>query len=265
MRSIALIPALNEEATVAGMVANALPDVDEVVVVDSCSDDGTARAAAAAGARVVRAPLPGKHHAIRTGIDVSQSEEIVFLDGDLAHPASRMAGRLLDALRSTPDVAIAKAYYERPFGDRPVGGGRLTELCARPLIALLLPELGAVRQPLAGEYAVLRKTLVGLKLSPGFAVDLGILIHCSRIGRVAQVDLGVKRHKHRELEELGDAAVQVAATLMRSAGIPFTDAVLQHFVGELCYRSEIDLRELDCPARCENTAGRLAEGGRPAR
>lgn len=213
----AIVPAHNEASTVGAVVSILRPDVDEVVVVDSNSSDDTADQAMAAGARVVRVDLLGKHNALATGIRTAEGQELVFCDADLLAPPVGLAARLLSALTQAADVTLAKAFYRRPLGSDPDGGGRVTELCARPLLRLLLPTLSGIRQPLAGEFALRRSTIDGLVLSPGYSVDMGILIHCASLGRIVEVDLGTKHHKHRPLHDLSDAALDVARTILRAA------------------------------------------------
>ena len=240
----AIIPARNEEQTVAAVVDTVKGDVDEVLVVDSVSTDRTAERAASAGATVVRVETVGKHHAIRAGIRCAHGTELVFLDADLADPPSGMARQLLTALRSDPDVAIAKAYYQRPLDCSRNGGGRLTELCAKPLLSIFLPSLASVQQPLAGEFAVRRTAILDMKFAPGFAVDLGVLIHCARHGRIVQVNLGTKIHKHRPLEQLRDAALQVAVTILRAAGASTTSGEIAPTQFDAAAGGDVALDEL---------------------
>lgn len=225
--AVAIIPALNEQETIAAVVASARLDVEDVLVVDSCSTDRTAERARDAGARVVRAEHPGKHRAVLLGLESTVDEEVVFMDGDLLDPPVGWAKLLLGALRSHSDVTLAKGYYFRPSCEPSIeGGGRVTELCARPLLKLLLPQLSHIRQPLAGEFALRRSALREGWLTPGFSVDLGLLIHCSKFGRVVQVNLGTKRHKHRPLAALHSTALEVAGTILRSSGIEVCENLL---------------------------------------
>ena len=212
-----IIPARNEEATVGHIVALAAREASEVVVVDSLSNDGTAAEARRAGARVVRAGLPGKHHALRTGIAAAEGDLLVFLDGDIQNFWPHAVQQLAAPLQASPKTALAKAHYERPLGPDAGEGGRLTELCARPLIALLLPIIAHIVQPLAGEFAIRKHDTRDLVFAPGFAVDLGILLHCASRGHIAQVDLGIKKHRNRPLKALGLSAVQVAVTILHYA------------------------------------------------
>jgi glucosyl-3-phosphoglycerate synthase len=217
-RSISvIIPAHNEEATIIGVVQAAHARSDEVIVVDSCSSDRTSVNARIAGAKVVTASSLGKHHAIRTGVAAASGDILVFMDADIQNPWPDAVPKLAAAIESSDKVTIAKACYHRALNGLPDEGGRLTELCARPLLSLRFPNLARLRQPLAGEYAVRKTDIVDMRFAPGFAVDLGILLHCSMKGDVVEIDLGEKRHKHRSLQALGCAAVEVCAVLVPEA------------------------------------------------
>ena len=117
---------------------------------------------------------------------------------------------------------LVKAYYRRSFEGAPTGGGRVTELVARPLLSLLFPKLADIVQPLGGEYAARREALEVLPFVEGWGVELGLLIDIvERFGRdaVAQVDLGVREHRNRPLDELGPQALAILATALRRAGL----------------------------------------------
>jgi glucosyl-3-phosphoglycerate synthase len=238
MKSAAIIPAHNESATVERVVASAREIVDEVIVVASCCSDSTAFLAEAAGAKVIAVETPGKHHALRAGMASVSAEELVFLDADLQNPSPKLTHALLSALRENPVVSIAKGFY----GSSETG--RLTQLCAKPIISLLLPEIGCIRQPLSGEFAVRQKDVQDMPFAPGAAVDLGILIHCAQKGQVVEVDLGVKVHKHRSIDALAANAVEVLWTIVHNtvridpSRLSIDETVLSSFV------SMYDLGEL---------------------
>jgi glucosyl-3-phosphoglycerate synthase len=124
-------------------------------------------------------------------------------------------------LLTRPEVDFVKGYYDRPVDGQPHGGGRVTELMARPAIAALFPHLASVVQPLAGEYAGRRSLLERLPFVQGYGVDLGLLIDIADLvgtEAIAQVDLGLRRHRNRPLEELGPQALAVLQTALRRAG-----------------------------------------------
>jgi len=227
------LPARNEAATVGAIVeriaAHSL--VDEVVVVDDHSRDGTGDAASAAGATVVRAAEvlpefgegPGKGQALWKAVAVSRGDIVAFCDADLRDFEPHFVTGLLGPFLLDPLLGFVKAYYRRPTGDgSPRGGGRVTELVARPVLALLFPELADVVQPLAGEFAARRDVFEALPFVEGYGVDIGLLIDAARlcgVERLAQVDLGVRVHRNRPLDELGPMATIVLLTALHRAGI----------------------------------------------
>jgi len=223
LRVTVCIPARDEARTVAGVVApvaSALDQVvDELVVVDDCSTDGTGAIAEAFGARVVRRHAgPGKGAAMAAGLAASTGDIVVFLDADVRNFGMHYVTRLVEPLLGDGDVVMVKGTYARP-GD--AGGGRVTELLARPLLRRLFPELAFVRQPLAGEVAVRRRALEGMVLEPGYGVEVGMLLDLARRfgpSAIAQVDLGERVHRNRPLAELSGQADEVLAAVLARAG-----------------------------------------------
>jgi glucosyl-3-phosphoglycerate synthase len=228
------LPARNEAATVGEIVTRiaAHPLVDEVVVVDDHSTDATATEAAAAGATVVRAADvlpeygegPGKGQALWKAVAVSTGEIVAFCDADLRDFEPHFVTGLLGPFLLDPELGFLKAFYRRPTGDgAPRGGGRVTELVARPVLTVLFPELADVVQPLAGEFAARRDVFEALPFVEGYGVDIGLLIDAARlcgIDHLAQVDLGVRVHRNRPLHELGPMATIVLLTALHRAGHP---------------------------------------------
>ncbi len=227
------IPSRNEEGTVGAVVqAVVVPHlasaggsglVDDVLVVDDGSLDATATAARTAGARVVTVRgTGGKGQAMRAGLESSDGDLIVFLDADVENTSEAFVSGLLGPLLTEKGVALVKGFYERPLHGDPSGGGRVTELMARPLIQVLFPTLTEVRQPLAGETAAPRWALEKSALADGYGVELGLLVDVGErfgVHSIAQVDLGVRIHRNRPLEELRPQAVDVLrAALDRTAG-----------------------------------------------
>jgi glucosyl-3-phosphoglycerate synthase len=231
------LPARDEAATVGqvvGVVVDELverrPLVDEVLVVDDGSVDGTARAARLAGARVVAANdvLPeqgagtGKGEALWKSLAACEGDLVVWCDADLRRFRARSVSGLLGPLLTEPSVAFVKGSSRRSLDGRPDEGGRVTQLLARPLLSLLFPHLGGVRQPLAGEYAGRREVLEQVPFAPGYGVDLGLLIDVAALAGVealAQVDLGDRLHRNRSLAELGPEAEDVLRTALSRAGM----------------------------------------------
>lgn len=231
-----VIPARNEETTVGSIVATIrrhfverLPLVDELIVVDSRSTDRTAAVAAAAGATVVGQddvlagldPMTGKGEALWKGLAASSGDLVVFIDGDLRDFSEHFVTGLLGPLLTEPAVCYVKGFYRRPLerGDwvEADGGGRVTELLARPLLNLFWPELSGFVQPLAGEYAGRRSALVQVPFVADYGVEVGHLIDlldlCGLDG-LAQVNLGVRRHRHQSTHSLGVMSGQILLTVL---------------------------------------------------
>lgn len=237
-----VVPARNEAATVGDVVTRVrevlvetVDLLDEIVVIDSDSTDKTYDVAADAGAIVhrsadIRPDLgthPGKGEAMWKSLFVTRGELLVFMDADLTDWDTHFVPGLLGPLLTDPDVLLVKGFYERPGELGGFDGGRVTELVARPLLALLYPELAGIVQPLAGEWAVRRDHFASLSVPTGYAVELAALIDTiSAHGpeSIAQVDLGVRAHRHQPLLDLGVMATQIiAATLPRKHGEPAPD------------------------------------------
>lgn len=240
-----VLPALNEESTVGRVVASVRPFlgslVDELVVIDSGSADQTVATARTAGARVLHRddvlpelePLPGKGEVLWRSLAATRGELLVFLDSDLVDPSPGFVPALLGPLLHEPEVHLVKAFYRRPLGDDESGGGRVTELMARPLLAALRPELSGVIQPLAGEYAGTRALLESLPFAGGYGVEIGLLLDAHTavgLDGLAQVNLGVREHRNRGLAELGLMAGQILGTALARCGIGVTGAELTRFV-----------------------------------
>ena len=226
------LPARDEAETIGAIVAEAvrLELVSEVVVLDDGSTDDTAAVAQAAGARVVReasvlpetGPGSGKGNAMWKSLYACNGDIICWVDADLRNFRGEYVERLCAPLLAQPDTMFVKAYSTRSFEGAPTGGGRVTELVARPLLSLLFPKLADIVQPLGGEYAARRSALEVLPFVEGWGVELGLLIDLvERFGRdaVAQVDLDVREHRNRPLDELGPQALAVMAIALRRSGL----------------------------------------------
>ncbi|HEX3780476.1 MAG TPA: glucosyl-3-phosphoglycerate synthase [Pseudonocardiaceae bacterium] len=234
-----VLPALNEQATVAGVVGSVLPLlgslVDECLVLDSGSTDDTVAVARAAGARVVRRsevladwePLPGKGEVLWRSLAATSGEVLVFLDSDLIDPDPGFVTALLGPALCDPQVHLVKGFYRRPLrlesAEVGTGGGRVTELLARPLLAALRPELAGIIQPLGGEYAVSRCFAESVPFAAGYGVEIGLLLDAhDRYGLagLAQVNLGVRKHRNRSLLQLGVMSRQILGTALARCGLP---------------------------------------------
>jgi glucosyl-3-phosphoglycerate synthase len=230
------IPAHNEVATVATVVqrlrrhlVDGLALVDEVLVIDDHSTDDTGVVAAQAGAEVVAAAdvLPdiagggGKGEALWRSLHVSKGDIVLWCDADISDFGSRFIVGLLGPLLTEPGITFVKGFYERPRTGA-VGGGRTTELMARPVIATLFPHLSSIVQPLSGEFGGRRTLLEQLPFVRGYGVDIGLLIDVADfvgVDGMAQVDLGTRIHRNRDLDDLGPQALVVLQTALDRAGV----------------------------------------------
>ncbi|MEU9666494.1 glucosyl-3-phosphoglycerate synthase [Streptomyces bobili] len=226
-----VLPALNEQETVGDIVAvirhdlmQQVPLVDEIVVVDSGSTDRTSEVAAAAGARVVhrddilpRIPtVPGKGEVLWRSLLVTTGDIVCFIDADLKEFSSDFVSGIVGPLLTDPGVDLVKAMYDRPLGGAAGQGGRVTELMARPLLNMHWPQLAGFVQPLGGEYAARRSLLEQLPFPVGYGVELGMLVdalHLVGLDALAQVDVGVRKHRHQDGQALG----RMAAAIYRTA------------------------------------------------
>jgi glucosyl-3-phosphoglycerate synthase len=239
------LPARNEAATVGGIVeviqrrlVRDVALVDEVLVIDDHSSDGTAAIAREAGARVVSAAsiLPehgaghGKGEVLWKSLLVSEGDLVVWCDADIRQFHERFVAGVAMPLILDPDVAFSKGWYRRDERDG-AGGGRVTELVARPLLSMFFPHLSSIRQPLAGEYGGRRDVLEHLPFVQGYGVEVGLLIDVAArygVDSIAQVDLEVRHHRNRPLAELSPQAMAVAGAILHKArpGLVAADAPL---------------------------------------
>jgi glucosyl-3-phosphoglycerate synthase len=250
-----VIPARNEERTVAGVVGPLVqalvtdaPLVDELVVIDSDSTDATGRAAAEAGAVVHRArdiapalgTYRGKGEALWKSLLVTRGDILVFVDADLTQWGPHFVTGLLGPLLADPGVHLVKGFYDRvrteEDGSVSTEGGRVTELVARPLLSLWWPHLAAVVQPLAGEWAARRALMESLPIPVGYGVELSTLLDTTvrhGLDALAQVDLGSRAHRHQANHDLGVMAAELLALAENRRSGPHRligDVTLEQFV-----------------------------------
>ncbi len=232
------LPARDEASTVGRIVTVIVEPlmgrpglVDEVLVVDDGSSDGTAALASAAGARVVTAaevldgcgPATGKGEAMWKSLAACRGDVVVWCDADLRDFDHRFVLGLVGPLLTDPALGFVKGCYRRDLDGQAGEGGRVTELVARPLVRLLFPHLAGFAQPLAGECAGRRAVLEQVAFAAGYGVDLGLLIDVAdRIGvaAMAQVDLGLRTHRNRPLRQLSVQAEEILAIALVRAGVP---------------------------------------------
>lgn len=227
------LPARNEAATVAPIVEAIHRHVvapglaDELLVLDDHSEDDTARLAADAGATVVAADDVlvehrtghGKGAALWKSLAASKGDVVVWCDADIEDFGPRFVTGVLGPLVCEPGVELVKGFYQRPTVDG-TGGGRVTELVARPLLSMLFPEIAGLHQPLSGEYGGRRAVLEQLSFADDYGVDVGLLIDYVRLRGtegLVQVDLDVRLHRNRGLDELSHQASAVMHAVLRRA------------------------------------------------
>ncbi len=236
------IPTLNEEDTIGEVIRilrselqERFPLLDEIAVVDSGSEDRTREVATAAGARVFQASeiLPetgaarGKGENIWKAVAALNGDILCFVDGDVRNMHPRFVLGTVGPLLTRPDLHYVKGYYDRPHaaaevGVRPAGGGRVTEALVRPLFSLFFPELAALVQPLAGEYAARRSILEAIPMPTGYGVETAHLmdvLHLCGPSAIAQTDLDERLHRHQDTASLGRMSFAILhAFFQRASG-----------------------------------------------
>lgn len=240
-----VLPAREVADTVGSIVERVLALdglVDQVLVVDAASQDGTAAVAASAGADVCQqddlvpewGPVLGKGDAMWRALAAVQGEIVLYLDADTRDFTAQFVTGLLGPLMAADGVRFVKASYRRPFraGDLelPGGGGRVSQLTARPLLSAFYPDLGDLAQPLAGEVAAPRSVFESVPFSTGYAVETAMLIDVREqfgAAAMAQVDVGERRNRHQPLDALRPMAqtvVTVVCERLRREGRLIADA-----------------------------------------
>jgi len=229
------LPALNEEKTIGLVIKRVksalmdrVPLIDQIVVIDSDSTDRTVEIAAELGVPVHRHSqiLPetgshvGKGEALWKSLHVLDGDIVAWIDTDIRNIQPRFVYGLLGTLLRESRIQYVKGFYQRPIQEGtklvPEGGGRVTELMARPLINLFFPELSGIIQPLAGEYAGRRSLLESLPFFTGYAVEIGLLIDildAAGLAAIGQVDLERRIHRNQPLPNLS----QMSYTILQGA------------------------------------------------
>jgi len=231
------LPTLNEERTIAKevlVIKNELIDrfplLDEIVVIDSGSDDNTRELAAEYGATVYTSEniLPkygfykGKGENLWKSLYVLEGDIIVWIDADIDNIHPKFVYGLVGALLENPNLSYVKSFYERPITGKksfqPSGGGRVTEIQTRPMFSAFYPDLATIIQPLSGEYAGRREILENLSFSVGYGVETAHLIDIFEnfgIENIGQVDLDMRIHRNQSIQSLSKMAFALLKTALR--------------------------------------------------
>jgi glucosyl-3-phosphoglycerate synthase len=270
-----VLPALNEAATVGAIVRTfdglrSSGLADELVVIDPGSHDGTDAAAREAGATVVYEAdvlpqfgrVPGKGEAMWKSLAVTTGDVVCWVDADVVGAGPEFVYGLLGPLLTEPSVQYVKGFYERPLAERerlrPTGGGRVTELVARPWLNMFWPDLSYVVQPLAGEQAGRRAHLESLPFAAHYGVEIGLLVDTydrHGLDGLAQVDLDRRVHRNQSVQKLGRMAFVIQHAILRRlaaegrATLPDAGTTLRQFrnVGQEYRSVTYDLPLLDRP------------------
>lgn len=296
-------PTLNEEKTIAKEIVvikselmSRYPLVDEIVVIDSGSQDRTRDIASEYGASVYLAsdilsdlaPLRGKGENLWKALHVLEGDVVVYIDADIKNIHPRFAYGLVGPLLERPDVKFVKAFYDRPISldakkVKPSGGGRVTELVIRPLFSLYYPELTQIIQPLSGEYAGLREIFENIAFPIGYGIETSMLLDIyQRWGMdvMAQVDLDKRVHRNQSTLALGRMAFGIMQTFLErnvhegriSMSEPLHDAMIQYELGADGYERQVHAMKMTerppivtLKEYREKFGREAATGGRPKR
>ena len=241
----AVLPGRNVADTIGGIIdeihavngqTSGNPLVDQVLVIDADSPDGTAGVAAGKGAEVFsenelmreQGGAHGKGDAMWRALSVARGDLVMFMDTDTKDFEPQLVYGVLGPILEDPRVRYVKAAYRRPFKSEEAsqvdGGGRVTELSTKPLFNLFYPELAGFVQPLAGEFVADRELFRSIPFLTGYAVETGIMIDVYKkvgLGAMAQVDLGTRQNRHqplRDLSRMSYAVLRAVARRMRQEG-----------------------------------------------
>lgn len=231
-----VIPTFNEASTIRDIISitkrelmTALPLLDEIIVMDGGSDDGTPRCAMESGAEVYKvsetgdrnAPQ-GKGCALWKSVLVSKGDIIVCIDGDIRDFDIRFVYGLIAPLLYDSSLSLIKAFYKRPIVVDDIilhnYGGRVTEILVRPLLSTFYPDLAKLFQPLAGEYSFRRDMITEVPFSSGYGLEIGLILSIYRsfgISSFGQVDMDIRCHRNRSVADLGKMAFAILHVLLK--------------------------------------------------
>jgi glucosyl-3-phosphoglycerate synthase len=206
------------------------PLVDQILAVDADSGDGTAEVAVSKGAEVYSenellshyGGIHGKGDAMWRSLSVARGDLIMYVDADTKDFKPQLVYGILGPILTFPEVRFVKAAYRRPFKSYETveldGGGRVTELTAKPLFNLFYPELAGFVQPLAGELVAYKELFCSIPFLTGYAVETGMMIDVLKsvgLGAMAQVDLGTRQNRHQPLRDLSRMSYSVLRAVSR--------------------------------------------------
>jgi nucleotide-binding universal stress UspA family protein len=272
------LPTLNEEKTVGNIVRiikaallDRIPLLDEFIVIDSNSTDRTVEIVEALGVQVLQHAdiLPqygtfrGKGEGLWKSLYVTKGDIVVWIDSDITGIHPKFVYGLIGPLLSQPRIGFVKGFYRRPLnlgGEiAATGGGRVTELTARPLINLFYPRLSGLVQPLAGEMAGRREVLEAIPFFTGYGVETGLLIDILEqfgLRSLAQTDLEERIHRNQSLLALSKMAFAIVQVVIERLGerqrLEALDAIstsmkLIHYSPDELYLQELEIREHERP------------------
>lgn len=231
-----VIPALNEAKTIGTIVSyikehftGNTPLIDEIIVIDSNSSDGTAHIAKKAGASVynineivTNVKVKGKGVALWKSQFITNGDILLFIDSDILDFDKRFIRGLLGPLLADENILFTKAFYKRPLYIGPERyenyGGRVTEILVRPFLSALVPLLAQVMQPLAGEYAIRRSVADQLPFWSGYGVEIGLLLDIFTtfgLHSIAQVDMEDRHHRNRSVLELSNMSFEILQVMLK--------------------------------------------------
>lgn len=280
------IPTLNEEKTIGNVVRTIkkelieeCPLIDELIVIDSGSEDNTRLEAEKAGARFVlgdsysyisESDKRGKGTNLWLSLYLSEGDIISWVDADITNFHARFVYGPIGVLLKNQEVGYVKGFYKRPLqidsgsGKKDfskLGGGRVTELCFRHLTNNYFPELAGLIQPLSGEFAGTREILEKIPFYSGYSVETGLLINILEqfgLNSIAQVDLEIRYHKNQDLESLKKMSAAISDTIHREAAkrnrqrIGDSKLYVPSFIMGIPNMREIDIKDIERPPMSQN-------------
>ncbi|MBI5360995.1 MAG: HAD-IB family phosphatase [Planctomycetes bacterium] len=207
-----IIPVLNEEKTIGHVVSIAKnsPNVDEIIVIDDKSIDRTVETAKEAGASVITSTKIGKGASMRDGFLVAHNDIIVYLDGDIENYIPNVIERMTAPIVND-EADFTKSTFQRE-------AGRVTELVAKPLLSLMMPEALKFSQPLSGIIAGKKEFLRKIDFENDYGVDIGILLDMIKLNaRIKEVNIGKITNKMKQWRELGRMSLEVSRAILKRA------------------------------------------------